>query len=265
MDPYIVLEIVEGSSKEVIKRAYKKLSSKYHPDKNLGSDTSEKFKLIKEAYEFLTSGISPSKVFYKQPEIQKQKTDQVNPRYRSDNLESKLYEILLPLKSIFLGKPIQIPGTSLFFNFDSTIKNPFGRHLVTAFNLNKSFVKSILVNIIPVDDTKNYKIIKIDSEYKLIKTITVSMAQYLAKSTIFIKNLNPNVPDVKIDLNNLKKSKSIEILYAGLPFNRSRNNLQVNIVVEDKNLDDEFYHVLLELKATLDKTINVKVNYPSLR
>lgn len=52
MDPYQVLGIDKGSSKDDIKKKYHKLAIKYHPDKNdSGDDT--KFKEIKKAYEIL--------------------------------------------------------------------------------------------------------------------------------------------------------------------------------------------------------------------
>ena len=51
IDYYDILEINEYSSKEEIRKQYKKLSLKYHPDKN--KDGTDNFLKIKEAYDIL--------------------------------------------------------------------------------------------------------------------------------------------------------------------------------------------------------------------
>ncbi|WP_104697752.1 MULTISPECIES: DnaJ C-terminal domain-containing protein [unclassified Helicobacter] len=51
---YETLEISENASPEEIKKAYRKLARKYHPDINKEKDAEEKFKEINAAYEILS-------------------------------------------------------------------------------------------------------------------------------------------------------------------------------------------------------------------
>ena len=54
-DPYQVLGVSRDASKEEIKKAYRKLSKKYHPDANINNPNKEqyeeKFKEIQQAYQ----------------------------------------------------------------------------------------------------------------------------------------------------------------------------------------------------------------------
>lgn len=55
-DPFTILEIDSGADAKAIKKAYRSLSLKYHPDKNPGNRVAEaKFMMVSKAYESLTN------------------------------------------------------------------------------------------------------------------------------------------------------------------------------------------------------------------
>jgi molecular chaperone DnaJ len=56
MDPYKVLGLKKGASKDEVKKAYRKLAHKHHPDKNPDDKKAEeKFKEVSAAYEQITN------------------------------------------------------------------------------------------------------------------------------------------------------------------------------------------------------------------
>ncbi|KAF4323625.1 hypothetical protein BBO99_00002183 [Phytophthora kernoviae] len=58
-DPFAILGIASGVSEREIKRAYRKMSLLYHPDKNQGDAVAEqKFMLVAKAYEALTDEVA---------------------------------------------------------------------------------------------------------------------------------------------------------------------------------------------------------------
>lgn len=60
-DPFEILEVEPGATNRQIKKAYRLMSLKYHPDKNTNDPTSAaKFILVAKAYQSLTDPVSSS-------------------------------------------------------------------------------------------------------------------------------------------------------------------------------------------------------------
>jgi hypothetical protein len=71
-DYYAILEIAINSDDADIRKAYRRLAKKYHPDINKSSNAQEKFIEITEAYEFLTTQPKHLKVEYSTATSKKQ-------------------------------------------------------------------------------------------------------------------------------------------------------------------------------------------------
>lgn len=85
-DYYAILNVSRDASENEVRRAYRQLALKYHPDKNQGDKTAgAKFREITEAYELLKNT------------VERRRYDQLNPPEPGRNLE---YHLEVSLKNI---------------------------------------------------------------------------------------------------------------------------------------------------------------------
>jgi hypothetical protein len=82
MDNYSILELPADAPIEDVKRAYKRLALKYHPDKNPSTEAADQFKRISEAYQNI---IDP-------PQQQQQQQQEVNPHDIFQHFFSQMHQ-----------------------------------------------------------------------------------------------------------------------------------------------------------------------------
>lgn len=109
MSPYEVLGLREGCELGEVKKAYRKMAQTYHPDKNNHPGASEKFKLIKEAYDFIKTGKSSTGAFSKPASTAPSSYDP----WATTRSSYSIARVRVPIKfsSIFGCTKVQIPKT----------------------------------------------------------------------------------------------------------------------------------------------------------
>ena len=94
---YDILNISQNSTKDDIKKAYKKLALQYHPDRNRDPDAPETFKKISEAYQILSD---------KNDTVRKPPMRPMRPmRPMNPNLEELLRQLNINFQKPSVNKP----------------------------------------------------------------------------------------------------------------------------------------------------------------
>ena len=86
---YKILNLTENASLKEVKKRYKQLAKKYHPDVNKEKNAHSKFLKIKEAYEKMEVRLQGSIVSWEIPSITKSNVVDVFPYIEETVLENK--------------------------------------------------------------------------------------------------------------------------------------------------------------------------------
>jgi DnaJ-class molecular chaperone len=235
------IDNIEEITTEILKRQYRLLALKYHPDKNLDKDTVSKFQEIQESYEYLMKhkDFVEFDDFYDDNDEEFDKEDILKNKSNYKNiLFSFLRNILIPdnRNKLFL---------TIFKKISSTCE-------ANAIEILNKLDKHILIKIYEIID--NYRDVLHFSEDFLIKLKEIVNDKIKNDECII---LNPTIDD--LFENNLYKLKVNGFVYIvplwhnELVYDNSGNDIYVkcnpilpeNIEIDDKNN----IHIFLEYKV----------------
>ncbi len=281
MDAHEVLGVKKGASKSALKRAYRLLSKKFHPDRNKDYGAEEAFKLAKEAYEYLTTGKSSSGRFYPEPEPVDPKAGwTVDPE--PEPKEYYKYEeeihipgwqapqaafdihLKLPFHVAFEGGRVRIDGKFPKYPCHIYVQ-PFmqhgEKHRFVAMDAPIQYDASFEF----FDPLEVYKIRLVEEVYRLVRVIKVSLAELILQKEFSFPNLKVGEPPVTVCLSrpygdvlyNGAKFVIVEGQGAPLPDGK-RGPLYVQVNVNYTPLHRESEETLRDIRGQIDNILRVK-------
>lgn len=134
-DYYKILEINKDASSDEIKKAYRKLALKYHPDHNKNPDASEKFKSINEAYEILSD--QEKRKIYDEFGIDGLKGNNQNFHFTDMNdIFSKFFNNTNPFAKMFSFNQNKRQADDIIIQFHVSLKDLYcGRKIKQSINV----------------------------------------------------------------------------------------------------------------------------------
>lgn len=92
-DYYKILDISINATKDEVKKAFRSLAKKYHPDRNVNDENSlRKFQEVNEAYEVLSNEDSRREYDKKKSSFEQSNNKETNSENNKSNSEKKKYQ-----------------------------------------------------------------------------------------------------------------------------------------------------------------------------
>ena len=268
-DPYLILGVTAGTSKTAIKLAYRRLAQKYHPDRNDEVGAEEKFKLIKGAYVFLTTGKSdgtfgeptappPKPKPRPKPKPKEPPAEVWQTGYGAKNVER--VQLLVPFGDTFAGVMMRI-GSSPFKIFvrpgikhghvERRLCQSLDGYNQCYFDLEYRFF----------DPAGFYKLQVIDGAERLCCHLEMTSGQLLCGFEHSLKNLNPTARDVQVTVS--PGQRFIVVPNAGLLLDDvgHRGPLYVIPIVKTIPLEQEIFPVLKAIDRKVQDALKAYTHF----
>ena len=209
---YEILEIDKTASNTEIRRAYKYMAKKYHPDKNHSQNTEDKFKDINMAYEVLSDPIKKS-----------------NYDSMSESDQLKLYEEFK--KMLIQINPNSQHTINKLINFFYTDENLFKNDFNT---LNFSNIMHTIQNKL-----QTVSLSDIDKFIQIVSPNTLTNhVNYINDALYTTFNI-----DITLDEKYTGGIKSI-------PYNTNMGNIMLNIPIHKTSVILEYYNLKVNIKTS---------------
>jgi len=234
MDLYSILEVKENSTLNDIKKAYKKLALKYHPDKTNMDST--KFIEISNAYTILSDENKRKEYnnILKNSNNRCNKYNESNHKYSDNIIENMIYNLKNIIKDEYYQRILLI----------------FGDKIINILLENNSLSFNSLIfnhNFLDIDITVKYTLEEVINLKEMI-------IKYERKTRdIFIESIFP------IDYYQNYENEGEEIVFGN---KNVRGDININISIINKTYYDNTYEILnTDLYTTLKKRIKKDGNF----
>ena len=112
INDYKILDLEITDDNEKVKKQYKKLALKYHPDKNNSKEASEKFTKISQAYQNIINKKTKTNTFYRENvfNVNINNDDVFNKLFKNMRMSemSNVFVSPLPTQTTFTSTTVQI-------------------------------------------------------------------------------------------------------------------------------------------------------------